>query len=140
MRRNRGTLLLLSIACLICMATFARSQSDDVRIIEDVAKWKHPVKGVFQKYGVVVEKVELRNKGTYPLFYVRLQYDPHLAHNDGYFRRLYAAVLKANGYWDYELVSQLDDVRIRITYDRKTKTLREEVIGLDDERQLLDCL
>jgi len=135
MRRKKGTLLLLSMACLICMATIARAQSDDVRIVEDVAKWKHPVKGVFQKYGVVVEKVELRNKGTYPLFYVRLPYDPHLAHNDKYFHRLYASVLKANGYWDYELVSQVDDVRIRITYDRKSKTLREEVISPDDERK-----
>ena len=135
MRRRRGTLLLMSIACLICMATFARSQPDDVRIIDDVTKWKHPVKGVFQKYGVVVEKVELRNNGRYPLFYVRLPYDPHLAHNDGYFRGLYAAVLKANGYWDYELVSQLDDVRIRITYDRKSKTLREDIVRSDDEKK-----
>jgi hypothetical protein len=135
MRRKRGTLLLISIACLICMATLASAQSDDARIIEDVAKWKHPVKGVLQKYGVVVEKVELRNKGTYPLFYVRLPYDPQLAHNDKYFHRLYAAVLKANGYWDYELVSHVDDVRIRITYDRKSKALSEEVINLDEEKK-----
>lgn len=109
----------------------AKGQTD-VFTITDIAGWKHPVKGVFQKHNVVLEKVELYKNKTYPLFYVKLPYDPHLGHNSKYFARLYTDLARANAYWDYELVSREDEARIKIYCDRKRKTvLREELIELN---------
>lgn len=121
------TILLFS---LIFAFVPAESQNDAVTII-DIAGWKHPVKGVFQKHNVVLEKVELYKNKTYPLFYVNLPYDPQLRHNNTYFARLYADLARANAYWDYELVSKDDGVRIKVICDRKRNIfIREELMEL----------
>jgi hypothetical protein len=53
-----------------------------------------------------------------------------LGHNDRYFRALYYEILKANGFWNYALVDREDSYRINITWDKKTKTLSENIENL----------
>jgi hypothetical protein len=117
--------LVLMIASVLFAATLAIAE--DVKVINDLKGWHHPVKNVLQKYEVILYKVELHNQ-TYPVFYVKFPYDPWLGHNDNYFRPLYYETLQANGLWDYAFVDQSDGVRINISWDKKTKTLSE---GLD---------
>ncbi|MFZ2087892.1 MAG: hypothetical protein WAU47_04900 [Desulfobaccales bacterium] len=103
--------------------------ADDVKVINDINTWSHPVKKVFQKHEVVIKKVELHNQ-TYPVFYVELPYDPKFRHNDRFFRPLYYEILKANGFWDYSLVDPLSEVRINIKWNKKTKALSEDMEGI----------
>jgi hypothetical protein len=61
------------------------AMAGDVKVITDIKNWHHPVKAVFQKYKVDLDKVELQDK-TYAVFYVKkFPYDPMLGHNDNYF-------------------------------------------------------
>ncbi len=100
------------------------SLAGNIKVINDIKGWNHPVKQVLQKHKVILTKVELHNQ-TYPVFYVRFPYDPWFGHNDKYFRPLYYETLKANGFWDYALVDPSFDCRINITWDKKTKTMSE---------------
>jgi hypothetical protein len=37
----------------------AKAGDSDVVVIEDITSWQHPVKKVFAKYGIKIDKVEL---------------------------------------------------------------------------------
>jgi hypothetical protein len=120
----------LTAICLIVWAVMALSApgaAADRVVIDNVHAWQHPVKQVFQEMNVTLYKVELLQNRTYPVFHVKFPYDPHLGHNDKYFRTLYQKTLKANGYWSYAFVAPEDRVRVRVTYDRAAKTMREQV-------------
>jgi hypothetical protein len=103
------------------------AQKDDVIIITNIKDWHHPVKVVFDKNKVTIYKVELTQNNTYPIFYVRLPYDPWFAHNDSYFKPLYYDILKANGFWSYSLVDTSFGCNINIKWDKQTKTLIEDI-------------
>lgn len=105
--------------------------ADSVTVITDIHKWRHPVKTIFKKYQVKLYKLELYRNKTYPVFYVRLPYDPHFAHNDRFFTPFYHETLKANGFWDYALVDQQANVKIAIGWDKRTKTMTQDVQDLD---------
>ena len=104
----------------------------DVKVITDIKNWHHPVKAVLQKHKVELYKVELQNK-NYPVFYVKFPYDPMLGHNDNYFHPLYYDTLEANGFWNYAFVDSEDGCRINITWDKKTKTLSENIEKIGSE-------
>ena len=108
------------------------AMAGDVKVITDIKNWHHPVKAVFQKYKVELYKVELQNQ-TYPVFYVKFPYDPMLGHNDNYFHPLYYDTLEANGFWNYAFVDREDGRRINITWDKKTKTMSENIEDLGPE-------
>jgi hypothetical protein len=116
----------LTIVVLSSFFLVAPAAAGDVQVITNLKAWHHPVKSVFQKHNVILYKVELHNQ-TYPVFYVKFPYDPRLGHNDKYFRPLYYDTLKANGFWDYTFVDQSSEVKITITWDKKTKTLSEDL-------------
>jgi hypothetical protein len=116
--------LALVVISLTFLATMALAI--DVKVITDIKEWNHPVKTVLQKHNVVLYKVELYNQ-TYPVFYVKFPYDPWLGHNDKFFRPLYYETLRANGFWDYTFVDRSSDCRINIKWDKKTKTLSEDM-------------
>jgi hypothetical protein len=105
------------------------AMASDVNVITDIKNWHHPVKIVFQKYKVDLYKVELHDK-TYSVFYVKFPYDPMLGHNDTYFHPLYLDTLGANGFWSYAFVDREDGRRINITWDKKTKTMSENIEDL----------
>ena len=121
----RGSLLILVIGSLL---TLEKSLAGDVAVIGNIKEWQHPVKNVLANHKVILYKVELKNK-TYPIFYVRLPYDPWLGHNDKFFKPLYYEILRANGFWDYAIIDQSFRCKINITWDKKSKTLTE---SLDD--------
>jgi hypothetical protein len=105
----------------------------DVKVITDIRNWHHPVKTVLQKNKVEISKVELHDK-TFAVFYVKkFPYDPMLGHNDNYFHALYLDTLEANGFWSYAFVDQEGGHRINITWDKKTKTMSENMEELAPE-------
>jgi hypothetical protein len=106
------------------------SLATEITVISNIKEWHHPVKDIFHKQRVILYKVELHNK-TYPIFYVRFPYDPRLAHNDNYFKPLYYETLKANGFWDYSFIDRSFQCKIKITWDKKSKTLTESLDDID---------
>jgi hypothetical protein len=122
-----GSLIFL---LLNCQSFVGKALSDNIAVIEDIKGWKHPVKDVFKKYEVVLYKVELEKNQTYATFYVGFKYDPRFSHNDKYFNALYYETLKANGFWDYSFISRDFNCRINIKWDRKSKTLTENLEDL----------
>jgi hypothetical protein len=126
-------ILIAGILFLIVISNFliaGISFADDIKVISDIQQWQHPVKHILYKYKVIVYKVELHNK-TYPIFYVKLPYDPRLAHNDKYFKPLYYETLKANGFYNYLFVDRSFQCRINITWDKKSKVLSESLVDLE---------
>jgi hypothetical protein len=127
--RWRAVALLL-LGAVTHLGGQAPALADTVAVITDIQEWRHPVKDVFSKYKVTLDKVELYQNKTYPVFYVRLPYDPRLGHNDRFFKPLYYDTLKANGFWSYALVDRDDGVKITITWDKKTRTMNEDIQDL----------
>jgi hypothetical protein len=105
------------------------ASADDVKIITNITAWNHPVINILQKNKIVLYKVELHNK-NYAIFYVKFPYDPRFAHNDNFFKPLYYETLKANGFWDYAFIDRSFDCRIKVTWDKKSKTLSEDLKDL----------
>jgi hypothetical protein len=54
-----AVLLLLLATILFAPVASARAEDSDVVVIEDITSWQHPVKKVFVKYSVKIDKVEL---------------------------------------------------------------------------------
>jgi hypothetical protein len=115
-----------SLILIGCWFWVTVAMATDVKVITDIKNWQHPVKTVFQKHKVELDKVELHDQ-TYPVFYVKFPYDPMLGHNDNYFHSLYYDTLAANGFWNYAFVDLDSGNRINITWDKKTKTLSESI-------------
>ena len=128
----RRMLVMGSLVVFILSITLAVdiSQAGEVTVISNIKEWHHPVKGVLNKHKVILYKVELHNK-TYPIFYVRFPYDPRLAHNDNYFKPLYYETLEANGFWNYAFVDHSFQCKVKITWDKKSRTLTESLDDID---------
>ncbi|MGY3882326.1 hypothetical protein [Aeromonas veronii] len=62
----------------------------------DLENWQHPTRRVLLERGVIFKKVELCNDGKYPIYHVRLPYDP-AGQTQDYFNPLYVAMYGANG-------------------------------------------
>jgi hypothetical protein len=122
-RPIRGVWSVILISSLFWVTV---AMAGDVKVITDIKNWQHPVKTVLQKHKVDLKKVELQNE-TFPVFYVKFPYDPMLGHNDNYFHPLYYDTLAANGFWNYAFVDLDSGNRINITWDKKTKTLSENI-------------
>jgi hypothetical protein len=120
-----GSLIFFIISMFLAVDS---SLASEVTVISNIKEWQHPVKDILIKHKVILYKVELHNK-TYPIFYVRFPYDPRLSHNDNYFKPLYYETLEANGFWNYAFVDRSFQCRINITWDKKSRTLTE---NLDD--------
>ncbi|MBD3918277.1 DUF5050 domain-containing protein [Paenibacillus sp. PR3] len=92
--------------------------SDEVLIIQDVSGWHHPTKNVFERYGLMLVKVELSHDQTYPTFFLssdpgRLLVDPSFQYE----------LAEANGYWSYKIIDddQFVEIYTDITNKRVTK-------------------
>ena len=110
----------------------ASAQEKGAVVITDTTAWNHPVKNVFKTHAVTLKKVELLREGTYPVFTVDLPYDPTVAATNSFFHPLYFELLKANGWWDFALVSELDGIRIEVGWDKAKKTITENIVSLKD--------
>ncbi|WP_234118489.1 hypothetical protein [Clostridium hydrogenum] len=95
------------------------NNNDDV-VITDISSWDHPAKKVFNDNSIKVNKVELKDNKTYPIFYVSLSRDLDAA-SKNYYLRLMKSIAAANNYWDYEVKDENKDVDIKVTCENKTK-------------------
>lgn len=88
--------------------------------VQDLSRWKHPVKQVLLDAGATIGKVELCNGDRFPVFTVTLPFDPD-GQTDAYFDKLFANLADANGFWPYALVDTSDDVVITATVETRKR-------------------
>ena len=106
------------------------SQNKTPVVITDIESWHHPVKDVLKKNSVLLSKVELKNNRKYAIFHVKFPYDPQSSVNDALLRKLYVAILDANGWWGYEMQDNEDQITIKVTANKKNKRITVDVIPL----------
>lgn len=109
---------------LLCLCFFlGSSYAADKVLIERYEAWEHPVLAVFKKYEISLYKVSYSQDGTCPTFYAKLKYcpDPHAPVSQIYYDKIYYEILKANSFFPYALVSELDNLRINVGWADKKK-------------------
>lgn len=85
-------------------------------IITNVKGWNHPLKAVLEKQGMVIKKIELINKGKYPIITVeKLKSKFSLQELEN--------ILKANGFWDIRIRDSNN--YLKIFGDKTNKTYRK---------------
>ncbi len=87
--------------------------AEETKTITDLASWKHPVKAVFEKADLKLERVELIDNQQYPIFYLK-DSSAYEFKND-----LLEKLAQANNYWDYQITT--DAGCLKVTCDRKGK-------------------
>lgn len=107
-------------------------------IIPDLDNWSHPVKEVFTEYNIKLNRLELYNNDTYPVFYVSYKFDFSNPNED-----LFKKVAKANAYWDFKIEG--DVFGTHIMCDRKKKSIKNrtsypKVCGVFTYEMLLEPL
>ena len=92
--------------------------------IERYENWSHPVLSVFKKYDISLYKVSYSKDGTYPIFYVKFKHapDPKTPNEDS-FHQIYFDVLKANYSFPYAFVDEEKDLRIKVGWEDKARTI-----------------
>lgn len=101
-----------------------------VNIIEDLEKWNHPVKGVFEAEGITVSSIELLKDGTYPIFQVVLPFEL-TCDNESRMMDIIDKIASANSWWDFELIDKAKDANIIVTCDRQFNMVDEVIINGD---------
>lgn len=94
--------------------------SSPIRVIDDVAHWKHPVKEVFAKYKLPLQRVTFN--GRHATFRVAFPFDPLAQPNEVAMTSLYVDLLQATGGAAYTLESLQDDVAIDVSRTRRPRT------------------
>lgn len=84
------------------------------KVITDIAKWNHPTKGIFRKYGYNLTKIEFTNNNTYPIFYVDNDLDLVFS-NEPFIEEL----ANKNGYWDFTIKIGIQS--LEVTCNKKQK-------------------
>ena len=121
--------LLLATALAAPLAS-ARAEDSDVVVIEDITSWHHPVKKVFAKYAIKIDKVQLFRRKTYPVFHVEFPFEPTEGfENARVLSRLETELFVANGHYDYAMQDDSRDVLIEITWNKKKRELQENFIS-----------
>ena len=87
------------------------------KVISDISNWKHPTKDVFKKYGIKLNRVEIIE--NYPIFYTKFK--KKISNNE--MEKILEELLKANGYWDFEIKDEFSKNRIKIFGDRQNKKM-----------------
>jgi len=97
---------------------------EDIETISDISKWQHPVRQVLLKNKVILSKVELRNNKQFPVFFVTLPLAKGNTSTTDYFNHIFLEILKANGYWSYELYESGEDFIILVSWDKDKKQIK----------------
>lgn len=87
------------------------------KVIFNIKTWSHPTKNVFNKYKININKVELID--TYPIFYV----DLGKVYSKSDLDKICTELLKANGYWNFEIRDSSTSITIKVYGDKKSKKL-----------------
>jgi hypothetical protein len=70
-------------------------------VIKDITSWHHPVKKIFAKYAIKIDKVQLVRRKTYPVFHVEFPFEPTEGfENARVLSKLEAELFVANGHYD----------------------------------------
>jgi hypothetical protein len=101
--------------------TTAPAASAPARVITDIAAWQHPTKAVFAKYKVTLKSVTVQDKVA--TFQVDFPFDPQTQPNAARLQALCLDLLKANGSWNFALVSAQDHVEIDVSWDKAAKKI-----------------
>ncbi|MDR3503256.1 MAG: hypothetical protein P4L79_11825 [Legionella sp.] len=106
---------------LLFFVHFTAYGSAEKIVVERYENWSHPVLAVFKKYGISLHKVSYSPDGTCPTFYAKLKYcpDPRAPVSEIYYKKIYIAILKANSFFPYALVSEEDNLRINVGWRDK---------------------
>lgn len=91
--------------------------------------WHHPVRNVLEAGDASIDKVELCNDEHFPVFTVKLKYDPSSPETASFYDQLYAKIAQANGWWSYALVDESDDEVIIVTTDKVQHSLSVAMEG-----------
>jgi hypothetical protein len=94
------------------------------KVITDIAKWNHPTKAVFKKYGYNVTKIEFTHNNTYPIFYVNGDVD-YVFSNEPFLEEL----AKNNGYWDFTIKIGIQS--LEVTCNKKQKKIENKMIIIE---------
>ena len=121
-------------AMAICLGimTSAQAKSPEGEVITDIAAWKHPVKEILINNKVKLTKILLLDNKKYPVFYVKLPYDPQSSETNSYFYQLYAEILEANAWWSYALHVEQDQIQIEINWDKAKKEMTVNIVPLQE--------
>ena len=90
-----------------------------LEIIRYIEGWKHSTKSILLNNGFKIEKVEL--DGNYPIFYVK--YNENSIAEKTVFEKISQEIFKANGYWDFKIVDEVNKFYVSITGDKKSKKI-----------------
>lgn len=91
--------------------------------IYDISNWSHPVKKVFEKYHIRVERVELLQNNTYPIFYVGFPNDL-IKGSKSDFVLLIQEIASANAYWDYKIIDVKNVIFINVQCIKREKKIK----------------
>lgn len=95
-------------------------------IIKDINNWKHPVKSIFINNNIVIQKIELKNSNTYPIFYVSFPANSKLKH-EAYFEAFITDVAFANGFWDFEIMDDQKHFSVGVLMNKSDKKVKNVV-------------
>ena len=95
------------------------TSSPPTRVIDDIAHWQHPVKDVFARYQLPLQRVTF--KGGHATFRVAFPFDPLTQPNEATMGALYLDLLRANGGAAYTLESLQDGIAIDVSRTRRPR-------------------
>ncbi|KHD34905.1 hypothetical protein NL50_15740 [Clostridium acetobutylicum] len=98
--------------------TSTSTTSNGDYVISNISSWNHPVKNIFEREAIKINKVVLQNNKTYPVFYVTLSKELN-AENKAYYTKLMKEIALANGYWDYEVIDSSKGADIKVKCKNK---------------------
>ncbi|GKX51240.1 hypothetical protein [Budvicia aquatica] len=81
----------------------------------DMQNWQHPTRKVLTNPSSEILQIKLCNDKSYPVFFLRLKYDPR-GQTSNYYKPLYKKMRKANGNHPYTIVSVEDNLIMNISY------------------------
>lgn len=92
----------------------------------DLKTWAHPTRKTIEAENAEIERVELCNRGQYPVFYLRPSFDTESEHGD--FVDFLNNILKSNYYWPFSVVNlnsnEISDIRV----------IDKRISGIENER------
>lgn len=81
----------------------------------DMKAWTHQTRRVLANPSSEILQIKLCNDKTYPIFFLKLKYDPQ-GQTSNYYKPLYAKMKKANAGRPYSIISVEDNLTMNITY------------------------
>jgi hypothetical protein len=84
------------------------------KVIDDINKWKHPVKEVFKAESIGIHKLVLTNCQTYATFEVTLPELKNTSEDRQRIRNLYSRICENNAGWSYALDDRRSSTRTQV--------------------------